>query len=486
MGQAQYEVAQLRSPTASVLHLVVLPIALYLACSPIWYPALAARMYDNARIFQLWLLIPLAALAAVPAVFRALRAAWEELPAGIRILLGVFFAGAALSAALSQLPKLGALQVSLMLLLVLLALLVCTCVRKEHAASQTAFSAAICAGAAFVVLEFWTGFLLTLNDGREFPWVSPFLHFANVRFFGQYQAYALLLVPLIAGLAPLSRAARWAVYLVSANFWALQFMVGTRAVWFGFAVAILTVLACAKRGRLVWLRTHLLLVAGGAGIFLVFSWLVLQPSNATPIPAKNSVLARNSESIEERNILAKTAVQLIGRHPFAGVGPGQFGFYYGATAAAHPHNTPLQLWSEYGLVAGSAGVALYAALGVLALRRMRTDSAQAPDLVTTTLAAALLMGLGDALFSGNLTMPHSQVLCFVLAGWLIGRGSGNARESPARRAGMRQLALPAIAVMAALVTALLALDYLNVIREMPYPPELRAPSFWQYGRFDAW
>jgi hypothetical protein len=46
--------------------------------------------------------------------------------------------------------------------------------------------------------------------------------------------------------------------------------------------------------------------------------------------------------------------------------------------------------------------------------------------------------------------------------------------------------LAGCALLAASVTALLALEYLDVIREMPSPREIRVPNFWQYGRFDAW
>ena len=41
-------------------------------------------------------------------------------------------------------------------------------------------------------------------------------------------------------------------------------------------------------------------------------------------------------------------------------------------------------------------------------------------------------------------------------------------------------------MLAMLTTTILTIEYLDVIRDMPYPPALRIPSFWQYGRFIDW
>jgi len=38
---------------SKTLTLAILPICLYLVIAPVWYPAIAARMYDNARLLQL-------------------------------------------------------------------------------------------------------------------------------------------------------------------------------------------------------------------------------------------------------------------------------------------------------------------------------------------------------------------------------------------------------------------------------------------------
>src|SRR5581483_2043419 len=150
---------------------------------------------------------------------------------------------------------------------------------------------------------------------KAFSWVSPFLQFANVRFFGQYQAYTLLLLTLPAALLPLSGRWRGLLYFVAANFWALQWLVGARAVWIGFAAAVLAVAVLARAGRLKWLREQVLLVAGGGLIYLVFTTATATVSQADPIPRQVLLLDRGEQSVLERLAIAKGAFELIRAHP---------------------------------------------------------------------------------------------------------------------------------------------------------------------------
>jgi hypothetical protein len=166
-----------------------------------------------------------------------------------------------------------------------------------------------------------------------------------------------------------------------------------------------------------------------------------------------------------------------------GVGPGQFGFHYSGTIAAHPHNSALQLLSEYGLLAGGAGVLLCFLLAFRAVQSLRSVPEDKTDIPALTLSAALVMGLVDALFSGNLSMPHSQIMLGVLAGWLVGSRPTYrvAFPSPVLRT-----ALVGMTVLAAGVSLILAALYLQVAQEYSVPFSQRGPNLWQFGRFSAW
>lgn len=458
-------------------------LCLYLLFSPVWYPAAAPRMYDNARSLQLGLLVAVALLTLLPAVGGALAQSWGAISAWPRRLLLLLLGGGSLSAVVSTAPRIGLLHVAVIAQLVVTALVVSAAVRREPEQAQRVLLVAVFGGAALVTLDFWVTFSLYLLEGKLFPWISPFLDFANVRFFSQYQAYAVLLVPLPVLALRLGWPLKALVYLVAANFWALQWMVGTRAVWIGLLAALLVVGLFVRNGRSRWLRTQLVVVLAGAAIFLLFTHGLLSKPDATPIPVKNSVTQRNQNSIGERIDLAKGALRIVRQQPLLGVGPGQFGFQYSTTIAAHPHNSALQLLAEYGVLAGGAGVLLCVLLAGSAIRSLRRLSQDKTDMMGITLGAALVMGLADALFSGNLSMPHSQVMFAVIVGWFLGRRPVYQAipVSPVSRT-----ALVGVAVLAAGITMSLASLYLQVAQGLWLPFIERGPNLWQFGRFAAW
>ena len=481
----------MRFPSSSLMDqapsLLVALIGLYLMFSPVWSPVVGPRMYDNARVLEIALLAILTATLLVPQVATATASFWGRLGRTTRGLIMIFLGGGALSALASGTIQVGILQIGLMVQLVLLFLLTGSAADGARKDNENALAISITAGAGLLVLKFWIAFIDAYVDGRMFSWVSPFLDFANVRFFGQYQAYALLLITLPIRLLRLTPSWRAIVYLIAINFWALQWMLGSRAVWAGFVAAIMLIAIFMRIGRIRWLAEQTGMALAGGVLFLLVSTSLLDTPNATPIPVANSIMQRGEESSSVRITLAKAAIGMIVEHPLAGVGPGQFGLHYSTTNAAHPHNAPLQLWAEYGLIAGSAGIALCIGLVVFAVGRLRNKAGREPDATQVSLTAALVMGLVDSLFSGNLVMPHSQVLFCVLAGWIVGRSDTGVRPAvSAIAARLRRTGLVGLGILAVLTTTLLAIEYLDVIKDMPYPFEQRAPSFWQYGRFAEW
>ena len=462
-------------------------VSFYLMFAPVWAPRITTRDYDDARYMQLGLLALLAVFLVLPRIRGGLLLAWCDLGRLAQSLLVVFLVGGIASSALSQAPHLGALELGLATQLVFLALLTCFLVRQQGSAADRVLAVAICAGAALICVQFWMAQTISVFEGRRFSWAHPFLEFANVRFFSQYQSYVLLLLPLPVVLLRLSRTWKGLVYVVAANFWALQWMVGTRAVWIAFAAALIAVCVATRSGRVAFVRTHLILVLAGGIIFAGYLGLTATSSDVTSIPQKLSVMKRGSGSMNERVLLAREAVATIADKPMTGIGPGQFGLMDYPLRAAHPHNAPLQLLSEYGLIAGGAGVGLALTLLVFAVRSLRTTGGSKPDVVSVSLAAALIMGMVESLFSGGILMPHAQMMVCIVAGWLLGRRL--IARSPTMRpehAAQVRLGLTLSVVAAALVTTLIGLEYLAVVWDMPLSAQRWHPHFWQYGRFAAW
>ena len=476
------------SSRSKALTLAILPVCLYLVIAPVWYPAIMARMYDNARLLQLGVLALAVLSLFLPAVRGAVTGAWFALGNLPKGLIAVVIFGGALSASYSGAPHLGALEVGLVAQLVLLFLLVSAAVRVLKEKAESALAVAIACGAGLVSVKFWVTQLLFLIEGKRFQWVSPFLDFANVRFFNQYQAYALLLLPLAAALPGMSRTWRIVVYVIAANFWALQWMAGSRSVWVGAMAGTIAVLALSRRGRIAWLGQQAMLVVSGALIYLLFSQLVVSAPGATPVPGLSSAIEFGSQSDTDRMAMTVVSLKMVGENPLLGIGPGQWGLNQSLVKNAHPHNSPLQLLSEYGLLAGAAGVALGMVLLLFAARALRAQTQHGANPVTASLCAALAMGLVDSLFSGNLIMPHSQVLLCAIAGWLVGRTQAVAPEGEHDADGRRsqKLALVGVAMLAMCTTAILAFEYVDVVKPMPGNLQLRHPHFWQYGRFADW
>ena len=174
--------------------LTLVIVCLYLILSPVWMPGIAPRLYDDSRYLELSFLALLLIPLARPTVRDAVTLAWLSLDKKARTLLVVLLAGGAVSVAVSAAAHLGSMEVALVAQLIMLILVVSAAVRESRHQADDALAIAIFAGAALCVLKFWVTYVLYALEGKSFPWGSPFLEFANVRFFSQYQSYTLLLI----------------------------------------------------------------------------------------------------------------------------------------------------------------------------------------------------------------------------------------------------------------------------------------------------
>jgi O-antigen ligase len=461
-------------------------VCLYAVFSPVWHPGLVREGYDNTRLLQLAVLWLLALLACMPSVSAMLASSWFLLGRSARWCAGIFLGGGLICAAVSPAPNVGGLQIGLMILLLLLSLHVIAAVVRIGEKAEGVLVAAVVAGVVLFVAKFWLTYVIYLLENRVFAWASPFLDFANVRFFGQYQSYVLLLITLPVSFFRLHGYRKAFFYFLAASMWSFQWVLNARSVWVGVAVAAVAVCILARQGRLRWLGQQCAAILLGGLISLAF-----HSSDSNSVAVYNSITDRGSGSINERIVIAKGAVELIRESPLTGTGPGQFGLHYSSTRAAHPHNSPLQLIVEYGLVAGTAGVALLAlALAFAARQLRRTPHEHADDTTLVALVAALTMGLTDSLFSGNLTMPHSQMLFCIISGWIVGHAHGS-RDTGLKAVEIADIdtarrVLLGVSMCAALGTVLLTVRYFDLIGDMPQLAAFRTPSFWQYGRFGAW
>ncbi len=238
--------------------------------------------------------------------------AWMSLPRSARLLITVVLAGGAMSVAASGSTHLGSLEVALVAQLVMLVLMVSSTVRENRQQTDKLLTVAIFAGAMLCILKFWVIYVMYALEGKIFSWDSPFLEFANVRFFSQYQSYALLLL-ILPGLMPgLGRFARTLLFLVAANFWALHWMVGTRAAWIGLLAAATVVLVFARRDRMIWLRRQALVALAGGAIFVLNSHIATSLPDIAPTP-RHPVHCRSRPGQHQRKAGSRTQCHAVHR-----------------------------------------------------------------------------------------------------------------------------------------------------------------------------
>jgi O-antigen ligase len=371
-------------------------------------------------------------------------------------------------------------EVSLLVLLALLALCTASLAMVNRTLVDCALLVAFEASALVFLLMFWIALAATRQMGQPFDWIHPFVTFANVRHFSQFQAYTLPL--LVVPIASFRLTARWrfAAYIVAAHWWALQFAVGTRAIWFASGLAATILLLVVRRDALTYLRWFGLAITGGGTMHLALSNLVLADAPGL------AEVGRRGFDASRRGELWWSALRMVREAPILGVGPMHFSFR-NFEWAAHPHNAVLQVAAEYGLPMAAITIGLVAYLLWSCIRWTRSAPHEDDRLLNTGLLAALLMGLLDALVSGNTLMPVPQVTLSILMGWVIGRNASLRCDSIAPKPGGMGLAISALALSCAVTVGHGALAYYRYwdARQFVIPAGPSHPRYWEEGHWPA-
>ncbi|MDD2802334.1 MAG: O-antigen ligase family protein [Methylococcales bacterium] len=343
------------------------------------------------------------------------------------------------------------------------------------------FIATILFGALLFICHFVICYLVSVVSNIAFSWVSPFVSFSNVRFFSQYQAYTLpiLAIPLITFNLPF----RWrtVTLLLLAFWWALHFVTGTRSVWVALIVTTLFLFTFLKDQARQWLIWQLVGMLIGGIFYLAFDYLTLDNS----LYGLGSITKRGLDD-NGRWPLWLSAFEMIKNHPLLGVGPMHFAFN-NFTIAAHPHNSVLHIAAEYGLPAVLIAIYLVITFLKKAVAWCIKPTYNENPQINIALTASLVCGLCDSLLSGNIIMPHSQMMLFMIGGWLIGRNQATDLISielqPLQSKG-RTLVL-VVVVLAAITIQLNGVQsYYSYMKRTQFSaPEYAHPRFWNDGHW---
>lgn len=250
--------------------------------------------------------------------------------------------------------------------------------------------------------------------------------FSNARFLNHTQT-ALLPLLVLSSRQPGPARAPWlgkVYFVVAALWWALVFVTEGRATVLALLVAGIVALALRRRAAKSWLLAMAATAAAGLLLYLILFIVLPWALGMAPLGSPDNIIARSAaDPASGRQFLWRRALELIAQHPWLGVGPQHFA-HYGEIAymGAHPHDWLLQIAVEWGIPALLCLLAILL-LGARALARAAatvTPADRAQQDIATALIVAIAAIVVDALFSGVLVMPQSQIAIALAVGVVVG------------------------------------------------------------------
>jgi O-antigen ligase len=344
-----------------------------------------------------------------------------------------------------------------------------------------------CLAYATSLISAYTAMLLTDTSVR-LDQLYP--HFSNVSFPGQMITMA---IPVLAWLAVSASKGSRVWITTGAVLIAFAIGYGTRGTWLALSVstALLLVLSLWAGARSCFRAQASILVLGfvlyAAGMFALPRFLGIDTISGVRRALSIETLTDDSYRFE----LWRNAIEITAQSPWLGIGPGHFAAVDNPFGN-HPHNSVLQLSSEWGLPATTliigCAVALLAYL-VLHLTPRRTTPEQRPgdSAIHCALLAALTGAFVHSLVDGILVVPTSQVLLFLLAGWSAGSLSrGHAAAPNPSQMGRKYMGWWVIGLMTCLLVSVSILvvkatHQFRHIEELTESRQGHLPRFWVQG-----
>lgn len=409
--------------------LVIFAFIALITFSPSFHFIPYIELHDCQRVIQLLLL----GLVLVDAIFLG----WynsAKIPVRNELQLGFFalLALAIASTAHSLDPRYAVIEVTIFAALCYLALFVARLhvEYKEKLVKNLAY--AILASIVLYMVSFYTGYITAMVFKKPMGWPLPFSGFNNIRLFQQYQLWTLGLIclPLLA--FDLKKNIRLWLYFALTCWWVLLFYAASRGVALGWLIA--TSLTAIVYKKLAWpfLRIQLINAFTGFSVYhllfkIISPWVesTIATNEAVRYIVSTSSIFRTSTN--DRTDLWKAAYVMIDNFSLLGVGPMHFYFY--TPSGTHPHNSVLQLASEWGLPAtlilfSIAGYGFYCWMKKFNAKQLQTTTKFNSNLSIILFFTITASG-AYSLVDGVIVMPISQVLMFTMIGLMIGQYSEN-------------------------------------------------------------
>lgn len=356
----------------------------------------------------------------------------------------------------------------------------------------------------FYEVKFLTSYIAAIIVDHHINFQLLFPHFGNVRFFNQFQIWLLpiSLTPLLI-LKINNKTVLYLLYLMSGIWITIFITTQSRGAQLSFLFGlIITLIVYGKTSKQV-LKITSIASGFGTSIYLVLFQLI---PNTIPFFSKQAIGSSNltrftdsQDSFLVRMQLWKNAFGYIQEHPILGISPMHFAYYPGQHA--HPHNSVLQIASEFGLPFAfiSASLLVIFIFKWLQFSTLDKNSLTKPatiqniqDLniwnnqqVSIMLFFALISGLIYSTVSGIFVMPMAQTMMAIIIGLMI--GVRNTQVAFAATIGtFRSVSIQIMAGMIAIGLLLSILPHLTTRVLNPFfatylPQHTVGPRYWEIG-----
>lgn len=375
----------------------------------------AFSYHDERRLVQLILLsavffwLMLASAQHTPLIKISMRTQW--------LILGILTCGA-ISSSLALSPRHAWLELSVFIGLSFAALFIANIYSKHPHRYPIWLAYAIWISITLNMATFYTGYITSFIVNIPMNWPVPISTFDNPRSFNQYQmwTWGVIALPLLAFNIQKNSTRLW-LYIGMACWWVITYYSASRGAVLSWIIAIV-LLAMVYR-KLAWPFVKLQCIAHASGLLLFYVLFYVVPYLAGN-KVNSLTIIRSTTS--DRIALWNKAIALVQQHPWFGVGPMHYA--WNNAGLSHPHNSLLQMVSEWGLLATGFMLAfiLYALLSWLTTFSPRATKSLSPinQHIAIALTFTLLINACYSMVDGVIVMPISQMMMALMMGCAIG------------------------------------------------------------------
>ncbi|PCI14771.1 MAG: hypothetical protein COB71_01545 [Thiotrichales bacterium] len=439
--------------------------------------------YNEKRFLQVTLLIFLAVCTAT--LFRhSIHTVVNRFPGTVKILLLPLFLIGILSSINTNNPLLSITETGQFALLFITCLAIAAAYIAAPNACQKIILFSIVTLALIQTTSVLTAYTAAMASSVDWHSHDLFLGFSNIRFFNQLQSWTLPLIvlPLIL-YTQKNKRLFIGILFISACWWLLLLISGSRGTMLAMAIAIIASLAIYQKHAITWIRLQLIAAAIGFALYLLLFYII---PFMLAVEINDTSITRLS-SVNARFYLWERSWFFIQQNPFLGIGPMHYACDPQNLIAAHPHNSIFQIAAEWGLPA--AFITLFIFLYGLYCWIKGNNQSQPTEEATKSLNirialfASLIAGTTHSLFSGVIVMPVSQTMMILVIGWMIGIHFSSRPQR--KESNITSTLFPAIVII--------SISFLVIgIHQNPPPQETMKvqnltaskfiPRFWQQGK----